>query len=71
MSLSLSKTLYPLLRTGSTQEDRKLSRHDWGIVDWDIISINNYKQNLSVHTVKPVTATQKEDQKLFFRPIIA
>ena len=26
--LVLSKTLYPLLSTGSTHEDRKLSRHD-------------------------------------------
>ena len=28
--MSLSKTLYPLLSTGSAQEDRKSSRHDWG-----------------------------------------
>ena len=27
--VSLSKTLYPLHSTGSTQEDRKASRHDW------------------------------------------
>ena len=32
--VSLSKTLYPLLWTGSTQEG--LSRHDWKIVDWDV-----------------------------------
>ena len=31
----LSKTLYPLFSTGSTQEDRKLSLHDRKIVDWD------------------------------------
>ena len=33
--VSLTKTLYLLLSTGSTQEDRKLSWHDWKIVDWD------------------------------------
>ena len=27
--MSLSKTLYPLLSTGSTEED--LSRHDWDV----------------------------------------
>ena len=31
--MSLSKTLYPLLSTGSIQEDPP--RHDWKIVDWD------------------------------------
>ena len=25
-----------LVYTGSTQEDRKMSRHDWKIVDWDV-----------------------------------
>ena len=30
----LSKTLYPLLRAYSNQEDS--SRHDWKIVDWDL-----------------------------------
>ena len=34
--VSLSKTLYLLLSTGSTQEDMKLSQHDWKIVDWDV-----------------------------------
>ena len=34
--VSFSKTLYPLLRTGSTQEDRKLSPHDCKIVNWDV-----------------------------------
>ena len=34
--VSLNKTLYPLLSTGSTQEDRKLSQHDWKIVDWNV-----------------------------------
>ena len=23
-------------KTGSTQEDRKLSQHDWKIADWDV-----------------------------------
>ena len=31
----LSKTFYPLLSTGSNQEDRKASQHDRQIVDWD------------------------------------
>ena len=30
--VSLSKTLYLLLSTGSTQEDKKSSRHVWKIV---------------------------------------
>ena len=34
--VSLSKTLYHLLGTGSTQEDRKMSRHDGKVVDWDL-----------------------------------
>ena len=37
--MSLSKTLYPLLSTGSTPEDRKTSLHDLKIVDWDVFSI--------------------------------
>ena len=28
--------LYPLFSTGSAQEDKKLSWHDWKIVDWDV-----------------------------------
>ena len=31
-----SKILYPLLSTGSTQEDRKMSRHYLKIVDWGV-----------------------------------
>ena len=42
--VSLSKTCYPLLSTGSTQED--LSRHDWTIVDWDVK--NQIKQTFNV-----------------------
>ena len=41
--VSLSKTLYPLLSTGSTQDD--LSRHDFKIVDWDVK--NQTKQKIS------------------------
>ena len=33
---AFSKTLYPLLSTGSTQEERKSFRHDWNVVDWDV-----------------------------------
>ena len=36
--VSLSKTLYLLLSTGSTQEDP--SRHDCKIVDWEIKNQN-------------------------------
>ena len=34
--------LYPLLNTSSTQLDRKTSRHDLTIVDWDL----EYQQKL-------------------------
>ena len=34
--MSLSKTLYPLLNTSSTQEDRKLPQFDLKIVDLDV-----------------------------------
>ena len=34
--VSLSNTLHPLLSTGSTQEDRKISRHDLKIVDFEV-----------------------------------
>ena len=36
--MSLSKSLYPLLSTGSTQED--LSLHDGKFVDWDVKNQN-------------------------------
>ena len=39
--VSLSKTLYPLIRNGSTQEDP--SRHNWKIADWDLK--NQIKKN--------------------------
>ena len=45
--MSISKTLYPLLRTGSTQEDR--SGHDRKIVDWDVKN-QNKQCNLQVHS---------------------
>ena len=32
----LSKALYPLLSTGSTQEERKSSEHEGKIVDCDV-----------------------------------
>ena len=38
----MKSMVYPLLSTGSTQED--LSRHDWTIVDLDIK--NQTKQNM-------------------------
>ena len=41
-AVSLSNMLYTLLSTGSTQEDRKSSWHDWQIVDWDVK--HQYKQ---------------------------
>ena len=34
--VALTKVPYPLLSTGSTQEDRKASRHDWKFVNWDV-----------------------------------
>ena len=37
--MSLSKTLYTLLSTGSTQED--LAQHDLKTVDWDVKNQNN------------------------------
>ena len=45
--MSLSKTLYPQLSTGSTKEDP--SKHDRKIVDWDIK--NQIKQNNIQHCV--------------------
>ena len=39
--VSLTKTLYPLLSTGSTKEDP--SRHDLKIVDWDVKNQNKTK----------------------------
>ena len=43
--VSLSKTLYPLLSTGSIQEDK--SPHDWKIADWDV----KYQNKLWVNTL--------------------
>ena len=34
--------LFPLLSTGSNQEDRKSSWYDWKIVDWQVKQTNNY-----------------------------
>ena len=41
--VSLSKTLYPLLGTGSAQEGKKTSRQDQNIVDWDVNTNKTYK----------------------------
>ena len=43
--MSFSKTLYPLLSIGSTQKDRKSSKQDLKIVDWDIKHLKTNKQN--------------------------
>ena len=45
--MSLSKTLYPWLSTGSFQEDP--SQHNCKIVDLDVKNQNKQK-NLSVHS---------------------
>ena len=41
--MSVSKTLHPLLSTGSTQEDRKSLQHGRKIVDWEVKQ--QHKQN--------------------------
>ena len=45
--MSLSKTLYPLLSTGSTQED--LSPRDRKIADWDVKIQNNKLSHYAPH----------------------
>ena len=45
--VSLSKTLYPLLSTGSTKEERKPSQHDSKIVNWHHNKQTN-KQRVSI-----------------------
>ena len=54
--MSLSKTLYPLLSTGSTKEDRKMSQHDCKHDDRDVMSM----------TFHPLlsTGSTKEDRKM-------
>ena len=42
----MSKTLHPLLSTGSTQEDP--SQHDWKIVSWDVKNQNKQTKNRTV-----------------------
>ena len=44
--MSLSKTLYPLLNTGSTQEDP--DRYDCKCVDWDIKNQNFHANQTSL-----------------------
>ena len=41
--MSLRKSLYLLLSTGSTQEDRKSNRHDRFFFDWDVKHQNRTK----------------------------
>ena len=48
--VSLSKTLYPLLSTGSTQED--LSLYNWKIVDWNIKSQTKQKNEADIQSLK-------------------
>ena len=41
--VTLSKTIFPLRSTGSTLEDRKMSRHDWTLLTRTYsINTNNY-----------------------------
>ena len=47
--MSFSKILYPLLSTGSTQEDRKTFGHDLKIVDWDVKQ--QHKQTEALGTI--------------------
>ena len=48
VAVSLIKTFYALLSTGLTQEGRKLSQHDWKIVDCYIK--HQHKQTI-IHTI--------------------
>ena len=65
--MSLSKTLFVLLSTGSTQEDRKSSRHGWKFVDWDVKPQN--KQNgpclLIITSTWPGSQIRVCNEKLF------
>ena len=62
--MSLSKTLYPLLSTGSTQEDRKLSGHGRNIVGWGI-----KHQNKITKTDQPMHGTQRKTLKYTVKPV--
>ena len=42
---------YSLLSTGSTQEDRKSSQHDWKIIDWDMKHKKNNKKKQTANKV--------------------
>ena len=46
--MSLNMTLYPLLSTGLTQEDRKSSRQYLKIVDWDAKPQHEQNQEILV-----------------------
>ena len=41
----LSKTLYPVLSTGSARESRKTCKHNCKIVDWDVTHQQKQKKN--------------------------
>ena len=43
--VTFRKTLYPLLSTGSTQEDP--SQHDWKNVDWDVKDENKQTEDIN------------------------
>ena len=60
----LSKTFYPLLSTGSTQEDRKSSRHDLKIVEWDVK--HQQKQDSSLQAV----FAHSPDSNVFILPLM-
>ena len=47
--VSLSKTLYSLFSTGSTQKNRYTSRYNWKLVDWDVKHL--HKQTEGTNTI--------------------
>ena len=67
--MSFSKTLYPLLSTGSTQE----SRHDWKIIDWHIKHQSHTKKHLYFlrnHSDTSVDDMEKSPQNSVQKPYI-
>ena len=60
----MSKTFYPLISTGSTQEDRKSSRHDIKIVEWDVK--HQHKQNSPLQAV----FANSPDSNVFILPLM-
>ena len=53
--MSLSKTIYPLLSTGSTQKDMELSQLYWKFVDWDV---QHHTKQTDLKAKKPLFSTQ-------------